>query len=74
MAKVADDTLARSKAWPIAPVAVHKRKTKSKSLRGTEDFEKKKKSAHISAMKRSPMDDDLNLECFDRVRLCFDGI
>lgn len=38
MAKVADDTLARSKAWPIAPVAVRRRKTKSESQRGTEDF------------------------------------
>lgn len=47
LAKVADDTLARSKAWPIAPVAVHKRKTKSKSLRGTEDFEKKKICPYI---------------------------
>lgn len=38
LAKVADDTLARSKAWPIAPVAVRRRKTKSESQRGTEDF------------------------------------
>lgn len=64
MAKVADDTLARSKAWPIAPVAVRRRKTKSESQRGTEDFFFLKICIYLTAMKRLPTINDLNLNCF----------